>query len=148
MPNKFFATTKYDRLTVEMRELELLKKILINEGNGTLSDENGRIALHHVVLLNDMKMLSLLLKWNMMPINAIDKFGFTALSYSIISHFRFSSSETFYSLSSTGADPTIGQSMEIAVNLNLKEYLLAMQFNIQYHLTPHMIRTKLCTLNK
>lgn len=112
---------------VKAKDGSMVNTILFFGADGSKKDENGRTALHHAIMSNDTEMVSLILKWNRVPLDCIDNFGFSALSYSILQSLKSPTSrDNFYKLLTFGADPSLGCALSIALKANLEEMVLAM----------------------
>ena len=105
--------------SVKMNNKKLLNILLSYGADGTKVDQNGRTALHHAVMTNNELMLSLILQWNRVPLNAVDTFGFSALGYSVLASLKSSSFEMGDKLLQFGADPLIGNALLFAVKANM-----------------------------
>ena len=115
--------------SVKLRDPAIVNTLLHFGADGKSKDENGRTALHHAVILNDTAMVSLLLMWNRFPLDCVDAFGLSALSYSILNLMKSSSSNQIFShLMAFGANPCIGNALNIAIKGNLEEMVIAMLF--------------------
>lgn len=106
--------------SVKRKDSKLANALLSFGADGAKVDQNGRSALHHAVILGDAIMVSLILRWNSVPLNIIDKFGFSALSYSVLSAIKDSASNILDLLLQFGADPLVGSSLMFAVKANMQ----------------------------
>ena len=129
--------------SVKMKNKKLLNILLSYGADGTKIDQNGRTALHHAVMTNNESMLSLILKWNRVPLNTLDNFGFSALAYSVFASLKSSSFKTGDKLLQFGADPLIGNALLFAVKTNMQRTVNRMLYCCKNALKKPTSRKKL-----
>jgi len=100
-------------------DTKITNALLSFGADGTRADKNGRTVLHHAVIKQDIVMVDLILKWKCVPLNALDKFGRSALTYAVLASLDETSDDTMNRLLlNHGSDPTVGKAMELAIGAN------------------------------
>ena len=116
---------------VKRKNKRFTNALLSYGADGAKVDGYGRTALHHAVMVDDSLMLSLILKWGRVPLNEVDIFGRSALTYAVLSSKGEKAHHSLDLLLECGADPLAGSALLLALQKNKQEIVENMLYCTQ-----------------